>query len=500
MAIQTLKTNGTIHLPEKLYTAIMTLPHKDDIDKSFLAFISLLIQKKQIKRKFNATRWVNLSSLILKGYEFIGNKIHYSCKKHLDYLKNSGIIERTTSYSTSNNIAKGHRINESLINIDDRLVPVTLISGLAAKINNRRETRKRNARRTTLHLTKWLDGDGFTFASSSAMSYTNNEFAGYKDKRAARAREILEFDNMKYSREGKDGRLHTNFTRMPSDLRRFVSYKGEKMHTVDLPNSQPLMLSVLIDKLLVELDREMDCNKPSIESLTRRIGKILKQYCAIADNKTNHDRKVYATANNVITNIKEISYALSSTMFPNQLNISDYEYINHFKTLTRSKELYQYVGEKLFEQGIIKRKKGYYEVLLTDEDLKTPALKPFASIRECGKEITFYALYSSVKNRNKAVKALKDLFPAIFKMVDTIKNVGEGNHEVFSWLLLNMESKFILDYSTKRIAKKYPAMPLITIHDSIATTESNIVLLKEGFENNFQDYFGITIKLEPELW
>ncbi|MFP5436917.1 MAG: hypothetical protein ACLGH8_03975 [Bacteroidia bacterium] len=491
---------GKIYLPETLCRVISALPDVKGIDKSFLAYLIHLIHHQQQKKKSNASGWCHLSSKILKGYEYVLEGIHYSYKKHLDHLENHKLIERSKSYSTVKNRAKGHKINEQLLKAEDVLLPVALTPRLGAKVSIRQEQRKKNARRMTPHLTRWLDKNGFDFDKETAICHTNSLFDLKEDTRIARLRVIEGFDTALYSRDGKDGRLHTNFTRMPSDLRRFVTYQGESLHAIDLPNSQPLMLSILINTLIVGLDREMDCNKPSIESLTKRIGKILKQYCVIADNRTNHNKKVYATANNVITNIKEISYALASIMLSNTFKEFDIQEIKHFHRLSSDKQLYQYVGNKLLEGGIIGNTGKQYTVLLTDEELKTPSLKTFDSIRACGKEITFYALYSSSKNNNKAVKALKELFPAIFRIVDTIKNAIEGNYEVFSWLLLNMESKFILDYSTKRIAKNYSAMPLITIHDSIVTTESDITLLKQEVETDFCKYFGVELSLATEAW
>lgn len=37
-------------------------------------------------------------------------------------------------------------------------------------------------------------------------------------------------------------------------------------------------------------------------------------------------------------------------------------------------------------------------------------------------------------------------------------------------LLQHLEADCVLDYTCKKIAKKYPDMPLFTIHDSIITT------------------------------
>lgn len=491
---------GIIYLPQKLYTVIATLPETKGIDKSYLAYLLHLILKGYTKRRYNATGWSHLSSAILKTYDFVVNNVRYGYKMHLDYLQNLDIVKRTGSYSTSKKRAKGHRINEQLLKLDDQLIPVIITPGLAAKLYSRQEKRKQQARRTTGHLTKWLDGLGFNFDTKAALDQVNTVFKDQTYKRLARMKEILQFDNMQYSRQGKDGRLHTNFTRMPSAVRCFVTYQGESLHAVDLPNSQPLMLSILIDAFFEELNKEMIKSRPSVKSLAGRLNRVLKKYCLPTRLKTKYDKKLYAITNNLISNSNKISYTLSPIIFPNRHKCIDYEYIKNFNTLVKENNLYQYVGEKLLQQGIIKQKGDNFKVILPDEDLKEPALKTFGSLRECGKEITFYALYSSVRTRNKAVNALKALFPDVFKIVDIIKGKESGGYKIFSYLLQNMESKFILDYTTKRIAKNYPAMPLITIHDSIATTQTNVARLKEEVEADFRKYFDVELSLVTEPW
>ncbi|WP_330442268.1 hypothetical protein [Flavobacterium sp. C4GT6] len=486
-----LNRRGIVYLPKTLNDHIKSLPNKKGIDKSFLSYILHLILKEQTKRKFNANMWVNISSKTLKRYEFIANNTLYGYKKHLDYLEDCRVIERSKSYSIINEIAKGHRVNNSLFRITDELTQVTLTPRLALKVDSLYNKRKIKAKRSTSHLTNWLDSNTFTIDSDTALLYTNTKYAVQPDKRMARVREILEFDNIQYSREGKDGRLHTNLTRLPSDLREFVTYEGNQLYTLDLPNSQPLMLSILIDAFLNELSIEVSKEKPSINYLARRINKVIKKYCYITG---------IPKTNNVITNSNKISYALSSIMFPKETKNIDYETISKFKTLARTKKLYEYVGQELLDRGIIKQKGSMYEVLLTDEVLKQPSVQSYDSLKECGKKITFYALYSSIRNSNKAIKAFKALFPGVFKIVDVMKGEESGGYRSFSSLLQNMESKFILDYSTKRIANKYPMMPLVTIHDSVATTKEYISTLKHEFEIDFYKHFEIKINTTIESW
>jgi len=44
----------------------------------------------------------------------------------------------------------------------------------------------------------------------------------------------------------KGNRAHTNLTNLASDLRQFIRYKGKKIAQVDLRNSQPFLLNLLI--------------------------------------------------------------------------------------------------------------------------------------------------------------------------------------------------------------------------------------------------------------
>lgn len=48
------------------------------------------------------------------------------------------------------------------------------------------------------------------------------------------------------------GRLHTNFTQLKSELRKYVSYDGKILCSVDISNSQPYLLNSLLSKELYE--------------------------------------------------------------------------------------------------------------------------------------------------------------------------------------------------------------------------------------------------------
>ena len=53
-----------------------------------------------------------------------------------------------------------------------------------------------------------------------------------------------------FSREGRDDRLHTIFTHMPSDLLKFVRFNNQEFVEADIKSSQPLLATIFIDVIV----------------------------------------------------------------------------------------------------------------------------------------------------------------------------------------------------------------------------------------------------------
>ena len=78
-----------------------------------------------------------------------------------------------------------------------------------------------------------------------------------------------------YFKIDKNGRLHTNLTNLPSELRKCITYGGNRVVGIDISNTQPLLLIMLCknEKSLIEILNEVRCPFENQEQLIERIKK-----------------------------------------------------------------------------------------------------------------------------------------------------------------------------------------------------------------------------------
>ncbi|WP_130277271.1 hypothetical protein [Cecembia calidifontis] len=100
------------------------------------------------------------------------------------------------------------------------------------------------------------------------------------------------------------------------------------------------------------------------------------------------------------------------------------------------------------------------------------------------------------KKGRSAYIAFSILFPAITKIMDTLKS---GSKEFLALLLQRLESVLILDKISKQIAYKFPEAPLFTIHDAILTTPEFAALVKEEFKESFATITGLKAQVKESL-
>lgn len=131
---------------------------------------------------------------------------------------------------------------------------------------------------------------------------------------------------------------------------------------------------------------------------------------------------------------------------------------------------------------------GFYEffaeklgVKLTEENRK-----------EFKEDIFKNALFGTVKTSlSKIEEVFSKEFPMIFYLTRKIK---ENNHKELAIKLQKAESEFI--FNCVRDLKKQ--IPLLTIHDSICTTEGNESIVYNKIMENFKKYFNISPKIKVE--
>lgn len=108
-------------------------------------------------------------------------------------------------------------------------------------------------------------------------------------------------------------------------------------------------------------------------------------------------------------------------------------------------------------------------------------------------------MYRDPKKQNpkmhEAWKQVERLFPSVVLFINTLK---EDHYKYPSLLLQAIEAHLILEVVTKSLAKKYPFMPMLTIHDSVITDEEHKQLLKDQIDQTYIDKIGFkpTLALE----
>jgi len=83
-----------------------------------------------------------------------------------------------------------------------------------------------------------------------AMEYINENYVPFSDDYESRkiGIELIHGGDIFFKVDKKGNRAHTNLTNLASDLRQFIRYEGKKLGQVDLRNSQPFLLNMVIKK------------------------------------------------------------------------------------------------------------------------------------------------------------------------------------------------------------------------------------------------------------
>jgi len=483
-----------INLPKQLYIDLKaSLKEAEHINSDLAAFLLYLIIQSNFKDKENKNDgWAYLCYGILKYYD---NSTHKH-PAHFKFLEEKGFIDRKPHIKNvkgKNNTCAGYRIKDCYLNengLSSKSVSdnsTEYIKHYLADGKIKRSHRKQIKRRqietqsSTPHLTKWLDSTGFTLKEKEAKEYINQKYALLDDERESRLFDIESFESSlkEYSREGKDDRLHSFFVKCASDIKQFIRFNSLPLKEIDIKSSQPYIFTYILIVLLNTVSRYNDIKQGAKELKTlfsRLINNTGKGYY--------YNKKYYKI---------ELDEMLPSTIMTiKTLKSTDIAEINRFIKLVRDGDIYDYVGEELLSRGSIEFvngkyvtilnvevRKGHYELQEVKEDI----------LRDIAKKITLNALYSSHKNNEVvALNHFFALFPSVTKILKALKKVNYKNLPI---LMQRIEAKFILDYCSKRIAKKHPDMLLISRHDSLSTTIDKFDILKEEFKVLMGNYFNI---------
>jgi len=117
----------------------------------------------------------------------------------------------------------------------------------------------------------------------------------------------------------------------------------------------------------------------------------------------------------------------------------------------------------------------FYEVFLERGQWTRDELKP----------LVFQILYGhkGVILNAELTEAFRDAFPTVFSMVTKLKT--EKGYKWVGMELQRRESSVIIKGVCNRLRVEHPEVPVVTVHDSLMTTEEHVHLVRELMTREF---------------
>ena len=250
-------------------------------------------------------------------------------------------------------------------------------------------------------------------------------------------------------------RLHSTFTGLGKKYRRFVTYEGQKLVGIDIKNSQPYIISLILNR---DFWSENSIFPLNINTLPANIQEAMR---------TPH---------------------VLSTMIESYFDNVSEEDFTAYKNLVSSGQFYENFVDVVRDLG---------EEITRDE----------------AKIMMFHILYSPNVGQhrdwviNEMKKIFKGIFPKVAELFKIIKrdfqNVDiEKQHNRLARLLQSIESEIVLHRCCQRIwIEGSQQVPVFTIHDNIVTTEGNEDFVRRIMTEELGRHIGIAPPLsEPETW
>ncbi|MBL7789870.1 MAG: hypothetical protein JNL75_08605 [Chitinophagales bacterium] len=381
---------------------------------------------------------------------------------YLDYLIENKIIETDNHYIKDTGKSKGYGYH---LNYETKVKPIeitkyTLIKSILKFIDlDNTEIESENNGDSIInkelpYITKWLNKN-LTIDFEGASTYLLNEYK--KDlknkvkKRIANRKfcsrmiviHKLHRGDFQYSIDNNAGRLYTVLTQIKKELRQFIRYNGKNLVAIDIKNSQPYLSSILFSKFHFDLN---NCEN------------IIKYYNPIFRNDNNY------------------------TNFENKLvELGEKQDTKDFLEIISNGLIYEYFGCALQNHSLI-------DLDLDPKIVRKKAKKILISLLFSKNDYWHFQGYTNV---------LKTTFPSIFEAYYLLKY---EKHNSLACFLQNLEAKLVLHKACKIISEENPDLLILTIHDSIVTTEGNEEYVKGILSKVLHENIGLPPTLEVEKW
>lgn len=224
------------------------------------------------------------------------------------------------------------------------------------------------------------------------------------------------------------GRVHTNLSSLSRTLRPFLHCHGERLVMLDVKNSQPFFLSVLLLDLLSE--------EKGINSFYRH-------------NKTHKENGEGEEGRNGAITIDKLLPRWKKAMAKLDLPPDVRAYIS----LTENGTLYEELGKVFRITDREEVKKAFFQRVLFCKTHKHP----------------FSTAYS-------------ERFPTVARVITELK---AKDHRRLSHYLQRCESAAVIHGVCERLRLDHPDVPVWTIHDSVMTTKPHVEVVRSVVHDQF---------------
>lgn len=258
-----------------------------------------------------------------------------------------------------------------------------------------------------------------------------------------------------FKQDSTSQRLHTSVLGVKSECRKFLRLHGKEIISCDLKNSQPFISSLLF-----------------------------------TEGPINHN--ISRILNKCLSNLKTENKQLNSSIFKRIKNYKSGNILpstEQYLSLVRNGEIYEFLAIQL-------------------NKLKSESGRNFKEYdRADGKHHTFTLFFNPSSHESLARDIFRLHFPQVMSMFEDInilfthtrresirKRIPYSTNTL-AVLLQSIESHLILDVICKNMKEKYPEIPLLTVHDAIATNPE----FKEPLEAEIYEVITDVIGAEPTI-
>ncbi len=473
--------NKIIYVPHNLdlERIIMKNPPSFEFDYEYAYFIVYTIIKESYWKFKKITNWTEFHNYKkVRSYMVRRSSIDLQTDRrdynlHYDYLYKNNILWRD---KYSEKAYRGYQIAPKYFGEQVRFIKI--LKPKTIKLLNPKD----DNRDTHYPLNKWfntkLSIDTESASESLNLSF-NDDINYYKYIKNCQLIANLNNGNINFSRkEYSDDRLHSDFTKFPSVLRKYLRYDGQYLGEVDISSSVPffmyyLFLSIVdINQINQEVHTNFFKNPRFYEPALKKTVGIVK-LDPVEVEKFGKD-------------ILQGSYYLQFIdMFDDEYYKSnsgyvlkrDFNYSKEDKLSIVKKQMLSWPNARVnkfkSEQAVFKKLYPTIHYFLTK----------FKTRRYIAREGIF---------KKKAEKIAKE---SKINIKDTFQQ-----HKKVSHLFLQLESFIMLDIVARKLNKSRSKIPFFTLHDCIITTKDNVEELRRFMEEVFFSVVGVSPNFKTKLF